>query len=249
MNRRLLGSAIFASVVALGVAVGLDPVAAPTVGSSPAAQGVTLTSSTVELVASKTTPTPTATPSHTATPGATPSSTPCNAGGGNGNGNGRCATPNPSPSPSATSCPGSCKPLLSDSKPGAILRASRMKPGDVARGTVVLTANGNVYVSLFESNLTHSGPAGSGNLAHRLALVITDQTMNLQLYSGVLDAVPASISVCGSGPPPHPGCQRWANNESHTFLFVVTFPNAGNNSDNAYQQTGASADFVWGATR
>jgi hypothetical protein len=247
MNRRLLGSAIFASVMALGVAIALDPATAPTVGSSSPAQGVTLNSSTVELVASKTTPTPTATPSHTATPSPTPSNTPCNAGNGNGNAGGRC--PTPTPSPSATSCPGSCKPLLSDSKPGAILSASSLKPGDVARGTVVITANGNVYVSLFESNVAHSGPAGSGNLAHRVTLVITDQTMNVQLYSGALDGVPAGIAVCGSGPPPHEACQRWGNNESHTFLFVTTFPNATDNSDNTYQQTGASADFVWGATR
>jgi hypothetical protein len=82
-----------------------------------------------------------------------------------------------------------------------------------------------------------------------VTLVITDQTMNVQLYSGALDGVPAGTAVCGSGPPPHEACQRWGNNESHTFLFVATFPNAGNNSDNTYQQTGASGDFVWGATR
>jgi hypothetical protein len=227
MNRRLLGSAIFASVIALGAAIALDPVTAPTVGSSAPAQGVTLNSSTIELVAA--------------------SSAPCNAGNGNGNANGRCPTPTPSPTP--TFCPGSCKPLLGDSKTGAIISPSLMKPGDVARGTVTITANGNVYVSLFESNLAHTGPTGSGNLAHRLTLVITDQTMNVQLYTGALDSVPASISVCGSGPPPHEACQRWGNTEAHTFLFVVSFPNATDNSDDAYEQTGASADFIWGATR
>jgi len=227
MNRRLLGSAIAAGVVALSAAIAFDPGSTPTAGSASTPSGVTLDSSVMELAAA--------------------TGTPCNAGGGHGNGGGRC--PTPAPSPTATSCPGSCKPLLSDSKAGAIVRAATMKPGDTARGSVVITANGNVYVSLLEDNVTHSGPAGSGNLAHELRLAVTDQTAGVQLYSGALDAMPTSISVCGDGPPPHEACQRWKNGESHTFLFAVTFPNAGNDSDNVYQQTGASADVIWGATR
>ncbi len=237
MKRRVAASAIFATVVALGTAVFTAPGSRTTDATRIATPGVALDASTVELVAAK----------------ATPSSTPCNNGNGVGSGSGRCRTPAPTDTPTATpspaACSGSCKPLLTDSKPGAILTASRMKPGDIARGTVVITANGNVYVSLTESNVAHSGPAGSGNLAHRLGLVVTDQTMNVQLYGGALDSIPSSISVCGSGPPPNQPCRRWANGESHSFLFVVTFPNAGNDTDNTYQGTGAGATFVWGATR
>jgi hypothetical protein len=196
---------------------------------------VTLAASAVELVAAK--------PTRSPTPAAT--NIPCNAGNGNGSATGRC----PTPSPSGTPCPGSCKPLLGDSMTGPILTASGMKPGDTARGSVVITANGNVYVSLFEDSVTHTGPAGSGNLAHRLALTITDQTGGTQLYTGPLDSMPSTIPVCGSGPPPNQTCPRWANDEAHTFLFVLTFPNAGNNGDNSFQSTGASAEFVWGATR
>jgi len=258
MKRRVVGSTLFAAVVALGAVALAEP--APAVIRIPgvAAPGVTLDASTMELAAAK--------------PTSSPSPTPCNSGGGAGHGFGNCSTPSPSPTPrptptpsptprptptpsptpapTATPCGTNCKPLLVDSKsPGPILTASRMKPGDVARGSVVITANGNVFVSLFESNISNSGPAGSGNLAHRLNLVITDQTLNVQLYSGALDSMPATISVCGQGTPPNQPCQRWANGEAHTFLFVVTFPNAANDSDNAYQMTGASATFTWGATR
>lgn len=237
MNRRLLGSATFAAVVALSAAIAFDPATTPTSGVSVASGGVTLNSSVMELVAA--------------------TGTPCNAGGGRGNANGRCSTPTPSagpthsptPAASATSCPGSCKPLLSDSRSGAVVRASNIKPGDTARGSLAITANGNVYVSLLEGNVAHAGPAGSGNLADHLQLVITDQTAGIQLYSGAFDAMPTSIAVCGGGPPPHQPCQRWKNGESHTFQFVVSFPNAANDSDNTYQQTGASADIIWGATR
>jgi hypothetical protein len=248
MKRRIVGSALFAAVVALGAVALTEPTPAVIHLPGAAAPGVTLDAATMELAAAK--------------PTSSPSATPCNGGGGAGHGFGNCSTPTPTPRPTPTStptptpvptatpCGTGCKPLLVDSKsPGPILTASRMKPGDVARGSVVITANGSVFVSLFESNISNSGPAGSGNLAHRLNLVITDQTLNVQLYSGALDSMPATISVCGQGTPPNQPCQRWANGEAHTFLFVVTFPNAPNDSDNAFQMTGASATFTWGATR
>jgi hypothetical protein len=224
VRRRILGSVIVAAVAALAAGIAADP-SAPMAGTAvPGAEGVTLNATTVELVAAK------------------PTASPCNGGNGNGVANGRC------PTPSACAGP-SCKPLLSDSRTGPILTASNMKPGDTARGTVVITANGNVYVTLFESNVAHTGAAGSGNLAHRLTLTITDQSANAPVYNGALDSMPSSVAICGDGPPPHEPCQRWDNNEAHTFLFVVTFPNAGDDSDNAYQHTGASVDFIWGATR
>ena len=59
-----------------------------------------------------------------------------------------------------------------------------------------------------------------------------------------MDGLTSSAPICGNFVFPK-NCPRWGPLERHTFLFTVTFPNAPNNSDNAYQGTYASVTFVW----
>ena len=135
--------------------------------------------------------------------------------------------------------------LMTNSKNNApILSGTNLKPGSTVTGTVTISVVPTMTVQLTEQDVLHGGPTGSGNLAHKLQLTVFDQTTQKTVYQGALDGLTSGAAVCGNFTIPK-NCPRWGALESHTFVFTVSFPNASNNSDNAYQQTSASVTFVW----
>jgi hypothetical protein len=110
----------------------------------------------------------------------------------------------------------------------AILTADKMKPGDTATGTVVITNDGDLggKFTLSTSNLT-------GELAQALRVKIEDQTAHSTLYNGPISAVPSLDAG------------TFAAGEAHTYLFTVTFPDQGAAIDNTYKGKSMSIDFNW----
>lgn len=135
----------------------------------------------------------------------------------------------------------------SNSKAGAaILTAAGMKPGATATGTVTISNTGSASgaFSLAESNPSHTDGPNGGNLLGNLNLTVTDVTnasTPVQVYTGKLSAL--SSTSLGT----------WSASASHTYQFVVTFPDGGQpasatTGDNAYQGSAASVEFDWSAT-
>lgn len=150
--------------------------------------------------------------------------------------------------------------VLTDSRNGlAILSGSGMVPGGPpVSGSVTLSIQGQASsVSLSESNLVSktcaqnnlhcTGGTGTGNLAGDLALKVVDSTTAKTVYQGPLNGLgqPQPVQICGvgsGGSSKGASCATWANKESHTFTFTVTFPNG---NANAYEGTSASVEFDW----
>ena len=103
-------------------------------------------------------------------------------------------------------------------------------------------------VSIYGENILHTlcgacaAGVGDQNLAHQLQLTIFDQTTGHTVYSGALDQINSSSSPLSL---PGTSSSTWAAGESHSFVFTVSLPLASNNH---FQATGASLDFVWKAT-
>jgi hypothetical protein len=129
---------------------------------------------------------------------------------------------------------------ISNSQDGqAILQARPMLPGQEASGTVQLVNTGDGPESLtLDSNdpVDQPGPGG-GHLSDRLLLRVYDLSSSSRLvYDGSLTGL--HLADLGT----------WSKGESHTFRFVVTFPDGGaNGADNAYQGSAASIGFSWTA--
>ena len=119
----------------------------------------------------------------------------------------------------------------------AILSAERMKPGDVTRGTVTITNDGDIpgVFSLSTSGL-EDVPATPA-FSDKLGLVITDQTAGNKVYDGALGAFPATVAL-----------GTFAPDDAHTYEFVVTFPDGGPGADNAYKGASTSVSFDWVST-
>jgi len=135
----------------------------------------------------------------------------------------------------------------SNSKLGAaILTAAGMKPGSSTTGTVTLSNTGSASgtFSLAESNATNTAGPNGGNLLGDLNLTVTDVTnasSPVQVYTGKLSGLPST------------SLGTWSPSASHTYQFVVTFPDGGQpasatTGDNAYQGSSASVEFDWSAT-
>jgi hypothetical protein len=121
----------------------------------------------------------------------------------------------------------------------------KMKPGDTATGSVVITNNGDATGKFMLSTSALSSPVGAngGHLADTLTVVITNTTAGYTVYSGPINAVPAGAWTKAAN-------ATWAVNESNTFSFVVTFPDNGKaggptSGDNAYQGATMSINFDW----
>jgi hypothetical protein len=131
-----------------------------------------------------------------------------------------------------------------------------MQPGDQTTGVVTITNSGTAsaaLVTLAESHITHSGPAGSGDLSSYLNLTIVDCgrvdsghtpscSPGTQVYNDAFDAVNGPLTLYGSS-----GVQ-WVAGEAHEYQFTLSFVSHGDATDNQYQGTTASAEFDWTAT-
>jgi spore coat-associated protein N len=133
-----------------------------------------------------------------------------------------------------------------NSKDGsAILTATRMKPLDVATGTVTIANDGDLAGTFSLSSTVATDTAGpnGGRLSTVLDLVIYDQTTNTQVYSGKINAMPPTTAL-----------GTWAVAEARTYLFTVTFPDGGTpgsntTGDNAYKSALLNMRFDWTAVQ
>jgi hypothetical protein len=127
-----------------------------------------------------------------------------------------------------------------------IVKATNMKPGDPATtGSVTITNSGSLpaTMTLSESNVTSTGGIAPipGNLANDLTLIVKDTSItgSPTVYTGAFSGLGTTTLN------PLTGTGQWPAGQAHTFSFSVTFPDAGNNSDNQYQGVTASAEFDW----
>jgi hypothetical protein len=125
-----------------------------------------------------------------------------------------------------------------NSKPGAILTIDNLMPGHSDHGTVTLTNTGDAdgLFTLSKSNVVNSD--GTHPLSAKLDLVVTDTTTGDTVYTGKVGNMPASPAGTIA-----PGA-------SHTYDFVVTFPDGGKpasatSGDNVFQDASVTVDYAW----
>lgn len=129
-----------------------------------------------------------------------------------------------------------------NSAPGAILVADKMKPGESRTGTVNIKNTGDIdgVFTLSQSNLT-----STANFDAKLGVKVDECNAAggscVQVYSGKLNAMTASVALDDYSPL-----------EEHQYKFTVTFPDADagsspatKGSDNAYKGATASVKYNW----
>ena len=128
---------------------------------------------------------------------------------------------------------------------GLVFNADPMMPGDSKTGTVQLTNDGDgsadfylTIASIVDSQLG----TGTADLSDTLRLRVTDDaTPANEVYNGRVSAFP--LAGVNAGP--------FAANVSHTYTFVVTFPDSDaaplttKGSDNMYQGCRSVISFGW----
>lgn len=120
---------------------------------------------------------------------------------------------------------------MSDTKAGAILTGSNMKPGDIQTGEVTIKNTGSIAgtFKLSEANVTNGFAAGD------LHLKIEDTTAGGNpIYNG--DLGKAGAITLGS----------FADGEAHTYKFTVTLDTNAGDID---QGKSATADYEWNAVQ
>jgi len=133
---------------------------------------------------------------------------------------------------------------MTNSKSGAIVTLSNIRPGDSNAGTLTITNSGTLSADMYLSESNVTGAA----FASDLQLKVEDTTLGTTVYSGSLSGMAATVSGSAAGIhlAPNSGTQ-WAAGENHDFKFTVTFPNntVSTGADNAFQGAAASAQFDW----
>ena len=132
----------------------------------------------------------------------------------------------------------------SNSKPGAILNVSGLKPGESQSGTVDITNTGDGAgaFSLSKSGVVNSD--ATNPLASKLDLLIEDlgppaaPTAPSVEYTGKLGAMGTTALA------------TFAPGAAHRYKFTVTFPDGGTPSgpatgDNAYKGDNVTVDYNW----
>lgn len=126
---------------------------------------------------------------------------------------------------------------MTNSKTGAILTASNMRPGDSQTGTVDIANSGSLSAaySLAQSSLTGATLAGQLDLevVDCGDAAAPDCAGGASLYSGKLDSMPTTA------------LGTFAAGEARRFEFTVTLPAS---TGNAFQGLGSSVQFDWSAT-
>lgn len=144
---------------------------------------------------------------------------------------------------------GAALPNLVLTPTGALFSVPAMMPNDAATADVTLRLSGDTgSVSLSTANVTSApcsncaeGVGTATDLAGHLRLTVTDDTTGATVYgpdAPLIEFAPRTVCGAASG-----ACPTWATDESHHFTFTVRFPNGL--SDNAFQGTATSLDFVW----
>lgn len=131
-----------------------------------------------------------------------------------------------------------------NSSSGAVLTASKIKPGDPAStGTVTITNSGDIpgTFTLSKANVADTAGPNGGTLSSKLNVLVQDVTIAgspVSVYTGAIGAMPAqSLGTFAAG-------------ASRTYKFSVTFPDGGTpasttTGDNAYRGSSLSVDYQW----
>ena len=130
--------------------------------------------------------------------------------------------------------------LDNDRAGGAILQAAALRPGDLAEGTVTLTATGGGHIGLQLERVpgAERPGTGGGRLADRLLVAIDDVTTPqapVTVYLGGLQALRALA------------LEPLAGGAARRYRFRVHFP-AGD-GDDRFQGASLATGFVWTATQ
>jgi hypothetical protein len=136
----------------------------------------------------------------------------------------------------------------SNSKAGAaILTASNITPGNSAVGTVDIKNTGSATGTFTMTHLTPVDTPASPGLSKDLTVTVMDLgdpncvsscPAAVQLYTGTIFAMPASIAL-GS----------FAPSANHRYQFTVNFPSGGSNgADHAYQGASTTVEYDWSST-
>ena len=122
---------------------------------------------------------------------------------------------------------------------GAILTANGLVPGDTVNGSATIENTGDVsgaFSLTGEITADAAGPqAGAAPLSQALELTVTEGAT--EVYNGPYDGFPG-VSPVDLG--------SWTGGESHTYDFLVTFPEGGA-SDNQFQGGSTTMEFTWDA--
>ena len=131
-----------------------------------------------------------------------------------------------------------------NSSNGAVLTASKIKPGDAAStGTVTITNSGDVpgTFTLTKANVADTAGPNGGLLSGKLSVLIQDVTVAgspTTVYTGTIGSMPSqSLGTFAAG-------------AARTYKFSVTFPDGGTpasstTGDNAYKGSSLSVDYAW----
>lgn len=135
------------------------------------------------------------------------------------------------------------KVKMSNSKTGAaIVSMKRMKPGDTARGTVIIRNRGKQRAHFWLTPrriVDVPGPHG-GKLSRRLVLYVA------QVNNGRVGTRPPRVLYRGSIAAMQTiylGTYR--PGRKVTYRFIVAFPERGAQLDNAFQGSSVSVGFLW----
>jgi hypothetical protein len=120
----------------------------------------------------------------------------------------------------------------------AIMSATALVPGDVVDGTATIRNVGDAHGE-FTLSVKHveddPGPQG-GVLSSWLRLKVFDGDSDQAIWSGRLDGLDVGLGT-------------WSPDESHTYRFEISFPQAGASVDNRYQQSRVTVTFEWDAVQ
>lgn len=127
----------------------------------------------------------------------------------------------------------------------AIFTVTKMKPNDMAPGTVAITNDGDIAgdFTLTNSNVTNPVlPALSALLTVKIYETTTTvpTVAKHQIYGGLGGAV--------IGVDPALALGTFAAGESRTYDFEVTFPNGLPAHDNPYKKASMSVEYNWTST-
>ena len=130
-----------------------------------------------------------------------------------------------------------------NSASGAVLTASKIKPGDSSNGTVTITNSGDIAgaFTLSKANVADTAGPNGGQLSSKLNVLIQDVTVPatpVQVYNGTIGGMAQqSLGTFAAG-------------ASKTYKFTVSFPDGGTpasstTGDNAYKGSALSVDYSW----
>ncbi len=129
---------------------------------------------------------------------------------------------------------------LSNSRDGMpVFSATKIGPGDAAKGSVEIANEGNekIALTLSQRGLTDVPGTGGGVLSQRLTLKVLDETTPGTVYSGPLAAMPPqSLGTLAPG-------------ASRRYEFVAALPDGAGNAaaENAVQGASTSVTYSWTA--